>query len=179
MRAATLKTPFGFGRRAFRPLIRGSAGIKSSYRLQLKELRIEMLNKTGPLVLIAAIAGISLFGCSQETRNDYHAAGSSVADAAKDTGKAIDADAKDVERSIADAGSSVQRANRETSARVRRAILDAPDIVATDLVVETKERNVTLRGIVETEVQNQSAEHIVRDLLGPAYTVDDQLTIGG
>ena len=128
---------------------------------------------------MAVLAALTICGCSQDARKDYGAAGSNAANAAKETGKAIDADASAVGRSISDAANSSSSTNDQTSSRVKQAILDSPNIEATDLVVNTVDRTVTLSGSVQTEEQNQEAEHIARRLLGPVYTVDDQLKVSG
>ena len=138
-----------------------------------------MFKKAQPWILTAALACLAIAGCSQEARNDYKAAGSSVTTAAKDAEKAVDADAVATGQSFADATDSTAKANHDTSARVKQALLDSPDIETTDLKVDTNGRTVTLHGGVQTEEQNQRAEQLARELLGSAYTVEDQLKVGG
>jgi len=135
------------------------------------------LNQVGLRILVPIVAVITLTGCSPEARRDYSAAGSSVATAAKDTGKAIGADAKAVGHSVANAANGTTDPNDDTTKRIKKAILDAPDIQTNDLVVEADDRKVTLRGTVQSEIQNQLAEHLARRLLGSAYEVDDQLQV--
>lgn len=134
-----------------------------------------MLNKTDSCVLIAAIA--MLAGCTQTARSDYSSAGHKAASAVGDVGKAISADATATGHTIRDALGSKSKPDDRTAARVSQAILKATDIRTTRLRVTVEGNTAILRGTVETELQNQHAEHLARHTLGPGYTVDDQLVV--
>jgi osmotically-inducible protein OsmY len=135
------------------------------------------LGHSSVVFVCTAIAGIIITGCTDEARTDYSDAGSKTAIAAKDTGKAIVADATAAAHSVAGEIDNASRANNQTSAKVKRAILDATDIETTELSVDTNGSKVTLHGSVVTEVQNQRAEQLARSVVGPNYTVDDKLAV--
>jgi len=126
----------------------------------------------GALILVAIVA------CSQTARKGYRAAGQSVETAAKDTSNAIRADASAADRWVSDKTAHSSSADNETSAKVAEVLLSDPQIETTDLTVDTAGNVVTLHGSIASEVENQRAEQIARNVLGSVYEVDDQLKVG-
>jgi len=143
--------------------------------------------------LLASIAAVlAIGGCTDQAKQDYSAAGTDAANAAKETGKAISEDASKAGASFksgadkagqslsaAAAGAKKALSNDETSASVQQALLAAKDLKTTNLKVDTTGTLVTLHGSVPTDDQKRRAEEIAKGVLGSTYTLDDQLKVNG
>lgn len=141
----------------------------------------------------AAILGIGVMtGCTPEAREKYDAAGDSISQGAQKTGDAVATDAKKtgeaVEKGAEAAGKAVENAaentakladNGQTTLVVKQAILGAKDLHSANLNVDTKDKQVILRGSVPTESEKKRAEEIARGVAGTEYTITNQLTIDG
>lgn len=152
----------------------------------------------------AAILGVGvLSGCTQEARDKYDAAGDSASKAAAQTGDAVATDASKTGEAVKEGaektGQAIQNGaeatgkaisnaaentakmadNGQTTLAVKNAILLSKDLHSSNLNVDTKDKQVILRGSVPTASEKKRAEEIAKGVVGNGYTVTNQLTIGG
>ena len=118
-----------------------------------------------------------LGGCTSTAKNEYSDAGNHATTVAKDIGRAVEADTKAVSNKLDAAISEKGRSDTQLSIKIRKAMLDDPDIQTTGLAVDIKNHKVILRGKIHSEVQNQQAKHIAADIAGSSYPVDDRLQV--
>jgi len=148
------------------------------------------MNKRILISATAAIFGLFLVGCTPEARDKYDAAGDNLAAGAAKTGDAMATDAaktgQAVEKGAEAAGEAVKNTaentakladNGQTTLAVKNAILTSKGLESSNLNVDTKDKQIILRGSVPTEDQKKQAETIAKGIAGKEYTVTNQLTI--
>ena len=116
-------------------------------------------------------------GCSEGAHQKFGSAGSHLASAAKETGLAVSEDVSKAGHSVADSVDITSRTNDDLSDRIQDALLKSKQINTRGLSVSTSGQLVVLRGEVGSEIENQQAEHIAREVAGNGYSVDDQLKV--
>lgn len=156
------------------------------------------------ITALAALLGVGILsGCSQEAREKYDAAGEKASEATKQTGDAMATDAAKTGEAVkegaektgqavantAEAGAQAVKNTAENTAKavdngqttlaVKNALLTAKDLKTANLNVDTKDKQVILRGSVPTEDQKKRAEEIAKGLVGAGFTVTNQLTVDG
>ena len=140
-------------------------------------------------VFSAALVLSAMIGCSQQSKDEYSAAGNDVKSAAQKTGEAISNDTKKAGEEFkgSDVGKSLSQATEKTkvalendkvSADVTHAIGESKDIQVSNLKVDTSGKQVTLQGIVPTAAQKTVAEHLAKTACGNGCVVADKLTVG-
>jgi len=127
-----------------------------------------MLKKLGIYGAIAILSIVGLAGCSDQAEDQYSSAGSNLKQAAKDTGEAIKSDANKAGKALS---------NDETSAAVKQALNTAKDLKAGDIKVDTKDKMVTLSGMVPTAGEKSRAEQIAKGQLGAGYSLENKLVV--
>lgn len=137
-----------------------------------------------------AIALAAIVGCSDQSKDDYSAAGSDLKSAAKETGRAISEDAKSASDTIKaktkDLGPEVSKAtsnassaldNDKKSLAIQNAIGQRSDLTVKNLRVETNGNKVTLYGNASSHDQMLKVERIAKDVVGRQCVVNDQMTM--
>ncbi|HVT12004.1 MAG TPA: BON domain-containing protein [Fimbriimonadaceae bacterium] len=140
----------------------------------------------------AVVLGISLFGCSQQARDEYGAAGKEASQATQDTGKAIATDAKKTGEAAAKTAEAAGTEIKNTAANTKEAgnnaletskVKSALDTAAgldtqhIDVDTDTSAKTITLKGSVPDEKQKKQAETVAKGIAGNDFTVIDKLVV--
>ncbi len=140
--------------------------------------------------LAAAVAVIG--GCSPESQDDYKTAGNDLGSAAHAAGQGINTDTRGARQEIeegtrraaqsfsketSNAGAALE--NDKTSATLKMVLEWRRDLHLTNLKVDASGHEVTLEGVAPTHGQVWQAEQVAKNVLGPTFTVDNQLTVSG
>jgi osmotically-inducible protein OsmY len=133
---------------------------------------------------------MTAIGCSDQSKDDYSAAGRDMKSAAQETGKGISEDAEKAGQAIQDktkdVGSAASKAtdnakaaidNDKMSIAIKTAIGERKDIAARDLKVEVEGQKIMLFGSVADHPQMLAVEKIAKDVCGPQCVVDDHMTM--
>ncbi len=112
-------------------------------------------------LLVGAILGLGLIGCSQEAKDD-------MSKAADHTGDAIS-------KTTDEAGSVAS--NAMLTGKIKSAISAANDVVIDGLNVDTIDKTITLKGVAKDAKSKETAETIAKTQAGDDYTVDNQITV--
>lgn len=119
---------------------------------------------------LAILAGITVFGCSPEAKEDMSQAGDSASKAVEKTGDAVATEAEGVKQASADS---------MMTGKVRSAITTASDLKIEDLDVDTTNGVITLHGVAESSDAKENAGKIAELQGGDDYKIDNQISVKG
>ena len=143
------------------------------------------------LTLLGCCCALALLTvwCSDQSKDEYSAAGKDLTSAAQKTGKALKEDTQkageEIKAKTKDVGPDLSKATANTRAvldndkmslTITNAIGERKDFTVKDLKVDTNGMKITLHGSVTSAAQKQLAEKVAKDTCGAGCTVDDQLS---
>ena len=138
-----------------------------------------MLKRIGMLGVASLAAAIALTGCTQQSKEDYSAAGQNLSQAAKETGKGLKSDAEKAGAALktGTAKAGDEMANDAMSAKVQEALIADKTVKINDLKVDTNGKTVTVQGTVSSADQKSKSTDIAKDKAGPGYIVVNKMKV--
>lgn len=122
-------------------------------------------------IIAVAIIGIALIGCTVKEESDGDSS-IRISKQAKEAGqKAVDT----TKEALGNAAQATKQG--AMSAKVNSTLRSAGSLTIEDLNVDTVGNEITIEGIVPTELQKKTAERLTKDIAGPDYTVVNKITV--